>query len=322
MGKEVCMTLHMDTLAYRELGVATNVFRVRAQALNLTAGALDASFVDFVRELNNISGRILVMGKGASDCAARHTAHMLALHGTPALYMALDVFRDNAAWIFTPGDAVLAFADGKDEHFLEEVSFSVSLRRIPLFVVACHEDSVPPEARRVLCLPEGTGSTSNENFALPLVAMALGDALALGLMRRKGVDENICRTTEVLGSGRFRRVGDIMRVGTDLPLLPADATLGEARLLLRRHAPCVVGVLKRQRLSGVISDADFRRIGKKLELDVPVTRVMRAPTVTLREDTFVVEALRMLRESGAPALFVLRERHPVGLVDPYDCLRA
>lgn len=48
---------------------------------------------------------------------------------------------------------------------------------------------------------------------------------------------------------------------------------------------------------------------------------MRVPAATLREDSSVAEALRLLRESRAPALFVLRERRPVGLVGPYDCLK-
>lgn len=81
-------------------------------------------------------------------------------------------------------------------------------------------------------------------------------------------------------------------------------------------------VLKKDRLAGVISDADFRRIGNRVGLDAPVARAMRAPNATLREDCVVTEALRLLRESGAPALFVLRERRPVGMVGPYDCLRA
>lgn len=62
----------------------------------------------------------------------------------------------------------------------------------------------------------------------------------------------------------------------------------------------------------MISDADFRRMGSRVELDTPVSRAMRAPAATLREESSVAEALRLLRESGAPALFVLRGRQPWG----------
>lgn len=316
------MNARMDARACRELGAATNVLRARAQALNLTAGALDGVFVEFIRALGEIPGRIVVVGAGASDCVARHTAQLFSSLGTPALYMAPEMFWDSAAWIFAPGDAVLAFSDGDSPHFLENAALVASRREVPLFVIAGQDEALPPGVRQALKVPGCAMSTSQEPFVSPLVRMALGDALALGLMRHKGVDASMYRESAPLGGGRFRRVSDIMRKGAELPLLQADATLAQARALLRKYAPCVVGVLKKDRLAGVISDADFRRIGNRVGLDAPVAKAMRAPNATLREDCVVAEALRLLRESGAPALFVLRERRPVGMVGPYDCLRA
>lgn len=312
----------MDTQISRELGSATNVLRMRAQALNLAAGSLDSSFVAFVRALSKIQGRIIVIGKGDNDCVPRHTAQILSSSGTAALYMALDAFRENTAWLFTPEDTALVFADGKDERFMGDVTLAVSFRDIPLFIIAGREESVPPGARQVLRFPDDASHMEGGGFPSPLLRIALIDALAMGLMRHKGVDTIMCRETGSLGYGRFRRVSDIMRTGAELPLLPAEASLAQARALLRKHAPCVVGVLKRGRLSGVVSDADFRRMGNRVDLEAPVTKAMRIPAVTLQEDSLVAEALQLLRESGVPALFILRERRPVGIVGPYDCLRA
>lgn len=314
------MNIHMDPRGRRELGAAINMFRARAQALNQTAGALDTMFVDFVRSLSSVQGRIVVVGTGPSDCVARHMARLLFSLGTPALHMTPEAFQEGASWLFTPDDAVVAFSDGAGGYFLENVALAAALRDIALFVVAGPEERVSPAARQVFRVP-GTSPAAGEPFVTPLVRMALADALALGLMQYKGVDVSACEAVPA-GGGRFRRVGEIMRTGAELPLLKADATLAQARMLLRRHAPCVVGVLKRERLSGVVSDADFRRLGSRVDMEAPVTRAMRAPAATLQEDSTVTEALLLLRESGAPALFVLRNRRPVGLVGPYDCFRA
>ena len=314
------MNIRMDSQSCRELGAATNVFRARAQALNQLAGSLDASFVDFARALSVVRGRIVVVGTGPSDCAARHMARLLFSMGIPALHMTPEAFEEGASWLFTPDDAVLAFSDGAGGYFLENVALSAALRDIGLFVVAGPGERVSPAARQVVRVP-GTSPAAGEPFVAPLVRMALADALALGLMRYRGVEVSACGAVPA-GGGHFRRVGEIMRTGAELPLLKADATLAQARLLLRRHAPCVVGVLKRDRLSGVVSDADFRRMGSRVDMDAPVTRAMRAPAATLQEDSTVSEALLLLRESGAPALFVLRDRRPIGLVGPYDCFRA
>ena len=315
------MNASADTRSHRELGAAANVMRVRAQALNLAAGALDKAFVEFVRALGGVPGRILTAGAGTSECVARHTAQLLSSSGTPSLFVTPEAFRDNAsAWFFTPGDAVLVFSDDEDGYFLDLVAFAASRREIPLFIVTEREAVIPAGVHRVLTLPRGP--ISDDPFVFPLVRLALGDALALALMRHKGASVTDPREGETLGGGRFRRVSEIMRKGAELPLLKADDSLSQARTLLRKHAPCVVGVVKKDRLAGVISDADFRRMGSRVELDTPVSRAMRAPAATLREESSVAEALRLLRESGAPALFVLRGRQPVGQVGPYDCLKA
>ena len=91
------MNIRMDSQSCRELGAATNVFRARAQALNQLAGSLDASFVDFARALSVVRGRIVVVGTGPSDCAARHMARLLFSMGIPALHMTPEVFEEGAA---------------------------------------------------------------------------------------------------------------------------------------------------------------------------------------------------------------------------------
>lgn len=317
------MNASADTRNHRELGAAANVMRVRAQALNLAAGALDKAFVEFVRALGGVPGRILMAGTGTSECVARHTARLLSSSGTPSLFVTPETFQENASvWIFAPGDAVLVFSDGEDGYFLDLVALAASRREIPLFVVTEPEGAAPESACRILKLPQGLFSRSEDPFVSPLVRMALGDALALALLRHRGGNVAESREAEALGGGRFRLVSEIMRKGAELPLLKADAPLAQARALLRKYAPCAVGIVKKDRLAGVITDADFRRMGSRAELEAPAAKAMRVPAATLREDSSVAEALRLLRESGAPALFVLRERRPVGLVGPYDCLKA
>lgn len=317
------MNASVDARNYCELGAAANVMRVRAQALNLAARALDRAFVEFVRALNGVRGRILTTGTGTGECAARHTARLLSSSGTPSLFVTPEIFRDNASvWIFAPGDAVLVFSDGEDGYFLDEVALCSSRREIPLFIVTEPDGAAPESACRILRLPQGLFSPSEDPFVSPLVRMALGDALALALLRHRGGSVAESGEAEALGGGRFRLVGEIMRKGAELPLLKADAPLAQARTLLRKYAPCAVGIVKKDRLAGVITDADFRRMGSRAELEAPAAKAMRVPAATLREDSSVAEALRLLRESGAPALFVLRDRRPVGLVGPYDCLKA
>ncbi len=316
------MNIPADVQNRRELGVAANVVRMRAQALNLLAGTLDKTFVEFVNVLSEVKGRIFTVGTGTNEFVARYVAWLFASSGTPSLFVSPEAFWDNSAnYIFMPGDAVLFFSGGEEGYFLDEVILRASCREIPLFMITKAEGASPESFRRILKLPQAFFSSPEVPFASSLVQIALGDALAMALLRHRG--SNIVESPEAGGGGggRFRLVSEIMRKGTELPLLKADAVLSQARTLLRKHAPCAVGIVKKDRLIGAITDADFRRMGSRVELEAPVVKVMRVPAATLREDSSVAEALRLLRESRAPALFVLRERRPVGLVGPYDCLK-
>lgn len=300
---------------------AVQLLRMHAQTLNLVAGAMGKAFTDFAGMLGVVQGRILVAGAGANDCVARHTARKFSSSGIPSLFAGMDSFGgDGISWLIQQGDAVLLFAGREDAAFREDVMFAASRMDIPLFLITGQEDT--SDGNLHILKLSGTVPPGGEREDSPLVYMALGEALAQEICRIRGMKDSSSDAAKTLGGSRFRRVSEIMRKGDELPLLKGDAVLAEARTLLRRHAPCVVGVMKRDKLSGVISDADFRRMGSRIELDTPVTKAMRPPTATLTEDDSVAEALRLLRESGASALFVLRDRRPVGLVGPYDCLKA
>ena len=303
------------------LGTVVQLLRVRAQLLNLVAGALGKTFADVTGRLGAIKGRIFVTGESASECAARHTAREFTSSGIPSLFAGADSFSGEVIrWLIQPGDAVLLFSSQKDSSFEEEVLFVTSCMEIPLFIIT-NKNIPSADSVHVLKIDE-LAASDEECGASPVIYMVLGEAIAQEILRIRGMKKVPENTLKSLGGSRFRRVSEIMRTGDELPLLKGDAVLAEARTLLRRHAPCVVGVMKRDKLSGVISDADFRRMGSRIELNTPVTKAMRPPSATLTEDDSVAEALRLLRESGASALFVLRDRRPVGLVGPYDCLKA
>ena len=273
-------------------GTAAQLLRVRAQSLNLVAGALSKSFADFAGMLGAVPGRILVAGAGANDCVARYTARKFSSSGIPSLFAGTDSFGEGGiSWLASPGDAMLLFAVREEDAFQEEVMFATSRMDIPLFLLTDQEDS-PGGNHHILKL-SGAVPPDGEREVSPLVYMALGEALAREIRRIRGMKDSSADAAKTLGGGRFRRVSEIMRKGAELPLLKGDAVLAEARTLLRRHAPCVVGVMKKDKLSGVISDADFRRMGSRIELDTPVTKAMRPPAATLVEEDSVAEALRL-----------------------------
>lgn len=157
------------------------------------------------------------------------------------------------------------------------------------------------------------------------MTLALGDALAVVLLERKGftaADFQVFHPGGKLGQ-RLLTVRDLMHTGARLPLIGPDAPMSEAIVEMSAKSFGCVGVLDAEgRLEGIVTDGDLRR---HMSDDLLVRRVVdvmtRAPK-TIRSSALAAEALRILNTMSVTSLFVLEADKPVGLIHIHDCLRA
>lgn len=225
------------------------------------------------------------------------------------------------------GDAVLAFSNSGNTAELSDIVLYAVRRNIPLIGVTRNADSLlgkhathtlllplVPEADPLDCAP--TTSTT--------LQIALGDALALTLMRRRGCSPEEFHRWHPGGSlGRkLLTVKEIMHTGEDMPLLSASAPMPDVLMLMTGKGFGVAGILEKNRLAGIITDGDLRRhMGPSL-MEKTAKQVMHPDPVVVNEDTLAVAALRLMQENRITSLFVTKEEKPVGILNVHDCLRA
>ena len=182
----------MDTIQkkdFQEVGFAAAVLRQEAHALTMMARGLDTAFCNAVDCLHGINGRIAVTGMGKSGHVARKVAATLASTGSPAYFIHPGEASHGDLGMLASDDAVLAFSNSGNTAELSDIILYAARRDIPLIGVTRNADSLlgknaahllllplVPEADPLDCAP--TTSTT--------LQMALGDALALTLMRRHG----------------------------------------------------------------------------------------------------------------------------------------
>ena len=311
----------------QEVGFAASILRQEAHALTLLARGLDTAFCDVVDCLYGLSGRIAVTGMGKSGHVARKVAATLSSTGSPAYFIHPGEASHGDLGMLAAGDAVLAFSNSGNTAELSDIVLYAARRSIPLIGVTRNADSLlgrhstlllllPPvsEADPLDCAP--TTSTT--------LQMALGDALALTLMRRRGCSPEEFHRWHPGGSlGRkLLTVREIMHTGEDMPLVPASARMPEVLVLMTGKGFGVAGILNGNRLAGIITDGDLRRhMGPSL-MDKKAKQVMHPDPVVVSEDTLAVAALRLMQENKVTSLFVTHERKPVGILNVHDCLRA
>ena len=309
---------------------ARRVLLAEADALRALAAGLGQSFGRALDLLNvDGAGRVIVSGMGKSGHVSKKIAATLASTGTPAIYVHPGEASHGDLGMITPHDAVLALSNsGETPELADVVGYS---RRfdIPLVAITSHPESALAQAAdQALILPEvgeacpmGLAPTTSTTMML-----ALGDALAVALLERKGfspADFHLFHPGGKLGR-RLLKVADVMHSGDELPLVAMDLPMAETLLVMNIKRLGCAGVLDEQgRLAGIITDGDLRRHLDPTVFDRTAGQVMTKNPKTARANTLAAEALHVMNSRSITSLFVLAEdRRPIGLVHVHDCLRA
>ena len=165
-------------------------------ALSLAVAALEArTGEDFDRAcelLLTVQGRIIVTGMGKSGHIARKISSTLSSTGTPSLYVHPGEASHGDLGMITAADAVIAMSNSGETTELSDIVAFVKLKRIPFVSITAREDSVLAQAADVsLVIPDSPEACplSLAPTTSTTVMLALGDAIAVALLERRGVDQ-------------------------------------------------------------------------------------------------------------------------------------
>lgn len=154
--------------------------------------------------------------------------------------------------------------------------------------------------------------------------MALGDALAIALLERRGFTReefHVYHPGGKLGQA-FTRVSSLMHKDEEVPLIAPDAPMSEVLLTMTAKRFGCAGVVEGGKLIGVVTDGDLRRHLSDEMLGMDARAVMTAKPVTITSHSLATEALQVMNEKSITSLFVVDDGKPVGIIHIHDCLRA
>jgi arabinose-5-phosphate isomerase len=312
-----------------DIEVARRVLRTEIAGLEALAGALDDGFVKAARLLADVEDRVIVSGMGKSGHIARKIAATLASTGTPALFVHPAEASHGDLGMIGPRDAALVLSYSGDTEELADILAHTRRFRIPLIAMTGGANSALAGAADVTLLlppvaeacPMGLAPTTSTTMML-----ALGDALAVALLERKGFSHHDYHALHP--GGRLGRklieVAELMHRDERIPLVPSGTVMAEAIIVMTQKSLGCVGVTdKGGRLIGVVTDGDLRRhMGDSL-LSNPVEAVMSAHPKTIRPQALALEALGLMNALSITSLFAIGEdRRPLGVLHIHDCLRA
>lgn len=315
--------------------IAGEILRHEARALSTLADRLDSRQLTHAGQLlTSCSGNVATIGVGTSGIVARKIAATLTSTGTPALFVHPGDALHGGLGVIGGQEVVIAVSNSGETGEVLALLPYLRSREVPVIALVGNlrstlardatialEAYVEREAGRLDIVPTASA----------VVALGLGDALALMVMEAKGITRERFAANHPhgrLGRRLTLRVRDVMHAGVERPRTSADASLLEVVQEISDKALGAVAILREdERLLGIVTDGDIRRALQRCqpaELTALRARdIMTADPVIVAPDRMAHEALRLMedRPSQIAVLPVVERGRCIGLVRLHDLVR-
>ncbi len=313
---------------------AIETIRIEAQAVLDLEKHVDAEFLQVVKLILSLKGRVILTGMGKSGHIGRKIAATLASTGTPAFFMHPGEAFHGDLGMVTCHDVVIAISNSGESS--EIVNILPVIKRIGAKIVAMSgkrtsslgkvadyylDVSVTKEA-----CPLGLAPTASTTATL-----AFGDALAMVLLSARkftAADFALFHPGGSLGRKLLLKVADVMHSGEDNPVIRADKTAKEALFLMTDKGLGATSVVDETgKFVGLITDGDIRRgLANDTDfLNQVISNFMTREPITVTQDKLAAEVLNKMEQHKPRPITVLpvidADNYPVGIVHVTDLLK-
>jgi len=309
------------------ISTGRDVIAREIEGLRALKSSIGSEFVRAVNMIHSANGRTIVTGMGKSGHIARKIAATMASTGTPAQFVHPAEASHGDLGMITEQDICLVISNSGESRELADIIAHAKRFGIELIAITQKPDStLGKQASITLTIPSideacGMGvvpTTSTTN------ALALGDALAIALMKLQGFEQEHFRAFHPGGKlgSQLLTVEELMRTGPDLPIVAPETGMDQTLLVMTSKGLGVAVVVQGDQLLGVITDGDLRRNLRDLFSKVAGEVCTRAPK-SIEEGQLASEAVRTMNENKITILCVVDKGGNFrGLIHVHDCLKA
>lgn len=323
------MTKEKNTFDY--IDVANRVLDIESAAIKDLKGTLNKSFVEACEACGNCKGKIIVMGLGKSGHIADKIAATFASTGTPAFFIHPSEAIHGDLGMIDKEDIVLILSySGETE---EIVSLIPIIKNMGITIIALTGNkksklsneatiNLNVEVKEEAC-PMNLAPTASTTAAL-----AMGDAIAVALLEKKGfTKEDFAKSHPggVLGKKLLLSLGDIMHEGDEIPIVYETDKLASGLIEMSEKALGMTAVLNNDNdLVGIFTDGDLRRtLENKVDIQSTYMKeVMKKDPYTMSAETLAYNAVAIIQEMKITSLLIVKDKKVIGALNIHDLFRA
>ena len=310
------------------LDCARRVLRIEAQAIQDVLARLDGSFERAVDVLFACKGRVVVSGMGKSGLIGRKISATFSSTGTPSFFLHPAEALHGDLGMLARGDALLAVSYGGETEVIVRLLEALKRLEMLLITLTGKTDSTLAQASDVVLdvsVKEEACSLNLAPTASTTVAMAVGDALAVALLERRGFQPDDFAALHPAGrlGSRLLRVEHLMHAGDALPRVSPDSMMPDVFHEMSKKGLGMTTVTEADgRLAGILTDGDLRRLMEKhrgATLEMRAGDCMTRGAQTIGPHVLASEALNLMEKRKITSIVVVDEAKAVlGVVHLHD----
>lgn len=309
---------------------AKRVLKIESEAVAAMIDRIDGNFVRVVEELIACQGRVVVTGMGKSGLIGKKIAATLASTGKPAFFLHPAEGVHGDLGMVCRGDLVIAISNsGETQEIIRILPVLKRLNIILISLVGNHRSTLARNSDLFIdiSVKEEACSMGLIPTASTTAALAMGDALAIALLEKKGFKEEDFASFHPggsLGKRLLMKVEDVMHKGDKIPVVSEDTLMKDAIYEISSKKLGVTIVKdKDDRISGIITDGDLRRLLAK-EVDILHKRageVMTRNPKIIDRDSLAAKAVGVMESHKITSLVVADKKGKIeGIVHLHDLL--
>lgn len=296
------------------LETARRVLRIEAEAIGELIGRLDARFDRAVELMLACQGRVVVAGMGKSGLIGRKIAATLSSTGTPSVFLHPAEALHGDLGMLVRGDLLLAISYGGDTEEILKLLERTERLGIPLVTLTGNPRSplaAASQAALDISVREEACSLNLAPTASTTAALAMGDALAIALLERRGFREEDFAALHPSGrlGKKLQRVENLMHAGERIPRVGPETRMPDVIYEMSRKGLGMTAVVEDGgRLAGILTDGDLRRVMEKRRaavLELTAADCMTSHPVTIRAEELAAAALRLMEERKITSVLVV-----------------
>ena len=313
----------------KSVEISSQVIDIQIDAINKLKKSINKDFDEIIAHLSKIKGRIIVTGIGKSAIIGMKISSTLNSTGSPSIFMhGSDALHGDLGTITKDDTLIYISKSGNNSDTIELIN-NLNKRKIDVIAITANKNSYLSKNSKFTIYTPIEKEACPNNLAPTTssgIQLLVGDMIAICLMTLNEFDEKSFakfHPAGTLGKKLTTTTGDLINF-ENKPKVKIDSKFSDAINEISSKMLGATAVLKNEKIVGIITDGDVRRILEKYDdpLNVPLSKVIKKAPMTVKHSLLAIDALQIMNDNKITNLVVIKKEKYLGMLHIHDIINA